>query len=269
MPDNKRTMRKPVLLILFTLIIHSAAISQRVDHRKTEVWEPVPEVVIPAGPVKVMPPSDAIVLFDGTGLDEWAASPLNYRTRNAEELAQMEAEDADAQWLVTGAVLTVVPGTHDIRTRRQFTDFQLHLEWKTPVDQGGDGQNWGNSGVFLQGRYEVQILNSWENPTYVNGQAGSIYKQHPPLVNASRKPGEWQSYDIIFTAPRFNESGGLESAGRVTVFHNGVLIQNNVEIQGNTVYRGHPSYKPHGPAPVVLQEHRDVVSFRNIWIREL
>ena len=262
-------MIKPVLIILFLLIIHSTAISQRMDHRETEVWAPVPEVVIPVGPVITMPPSDAIVLFDGTGLDEWAASPLDYRTRSLEELANMEAEGADAEWHVADGVLTVVPGTRNIRTRRHFTDFQLHLEWKTPVNQTNDGQNWGNSGVFLQGRYELQILNSWENPTYVNGQAGSIYKQHPPLVNASLKPGEWQSYDIIYTAPRFSESGSLESPGRVTVFHNGILIQNNVEILGNTVYRGQPSYSPHGPGPVVLQEHRNEVSFRNIWIREL
>lgn len=263
-------MRKLILLLLFTLMIHSVANSQqRIDPRKTEVWEPVPEVVIPAGPVTVKPPSDAIVLFDGTGLDEWAESPLDYRNRSAEDLAQMEAEDVDAKWLVDNGVLTVNPGTRNIRTRRHFSDFQLHLEWKTPVEPNGDGQNWGNSGVFLQGRYEVQILNSWENPTYVNGQAGSVYKQQPPLVNASRKPGEWQSFDIIYTAPRFSESGSLESAGRVTVFHNGVLIQNNVEIQGNTVYRGQPSYNSHGPAPVVLQDHRDEVSFRNIWIREL
>jgi hypothetical protein len=262
-------MKKSVLIIFLLLVIHSVAISQRADPRETEVWIPVPEVVIPVGPIKMIPPSDAIVLFDGSNLDEWAASPLDYRTRSREELENRERQGADSEWLISDGVLTVVPGTHNIMTRRHFTDFQLHLEWKTPVIQTSDGQNWGNSGVFLQGRYEVQILNSWENPTYVNGQAGSIYKQHPPLVNASLKPGEWQSYDIIYTAPRFSESGSLESPGRVTVFHNGILIQNNIEILGNTVYRGQPSYKPHGPGPVVLQEHRDEVSFRNIWIREL
>jgi hypothetical protein len=166
--------------------------------------------------------------------------------------------------------MTVVKGTGDIRTTRRFGDCQLHVEWRTPPVATGEGQGRGNSGVFLQERYEVQVLDSFDNRTYSNGQAASIYKQHIPLVNASRPPGEWQTYDIIYTAPRFADDGTVRRPAYMTVLHNGVLAQQHVEVKGTTVYIGQPRYEPHGAAePLRLQDHGDPVSYRNIWIREL
>jgi hypothetical protein len=220
----------------------------------TEYYEPVPKVVTPGAVPSnwvVPPPSDAIVLFDGKDLSKW------------------KGRDGDAKWTVSDGVFTVNKGTGDIETKETFEDFQLHLEFKIPVDIQGEGQLRGNSGVFMQGIYELQLMDSYNNATYVNGQAGSIYKQAPPLVNAMRKPGEWNVYDIVYTAPRFKEDGSLFSPARVTVIHNGVLVQNNTEIKGHTAYIGIPFYKPHGKAPITLQDHGDPVSFRNIWLREL
>jgi hypothetical protein len=165
--------------------------------------------------------------------------------------------------------MTVVAGTGAIHTRRFFGDAQLHIEWRTPSEVRGEGQERGNSGVFLQQRYEVQVLDSWNNRTYSNGQAASIYKQYIPLVNASRRPGEWQTYDIFFRAPRFAADSTLERPGYVTVVHNGVLVQDHVELKGITVYRGAPLYLAHGPLPIMLQDHGNPVSYRNIWLREL
>ena len=166
--------------------------------------------------------------------------------------------------------MTVEPGTGSISTRDSFGDVQLHVEWRTPTEVVGAGQGRGNSGVFLMERYEVQVLDSWENRSYSNGQAGSIYKQHIPLVNASKAPGEWQTYDIVFMAPRFRGDGSLERPATMTVLHNGVLVQNHVEIRGPTVFRGPPRYEAHAPkAPIQLQDHRNFVSYRNIWVREL
>ena len=166
--------------------------------------------------------------------------------------------------------MTVAPGTGAIETKKAFGDVQLHLEWNAPVAEGKSGQGYSNSGVFFMGMYEVQILNSYENDTYSNGQASSVYKQHIPLVNASRAPGQWQSYDIIFMAPRFSEKGSLISPARITVLHNGVLVQNNVELLGPTTYIGASHYTPHPEKmPLALQDHGDPVQFRNIWIREL
>lgn len=222
----------------------------------TEYYSPVPEVVTPDHFISTPPPSDAVVLFDGHSLNKW--------------------EDADtggpAQWTISNGAMTVKPGTGSIQTKQAFEDFQLHLEWRTPPpskDVGLKGQNRGNSGVFLQSLYEIQVLDSYQSKTYVNGQAGSIYKQYPPLVNACRPPGKWQSYDVIFKAPRFNDNGSLKSPARVTVFQNGVLIQNNVKLKGRTLYIGHPYYKKHGPLPLKLQDHGNPVSYRNIWIRPL
>ena len=164
--------------------------------------------------------------------------------------------------------MTVEPGSGDIRTRQSFGDVQLHIEWRSP-EMSTEGQLKGNSGVFLQERYEVQVLDSHGGKTYPNGQAASIYKQFIPLVNASRPAGEWQSYDIIFRAPTFSDSGDLISPATMTVLHNGVLVHNHVEIKGTTEYRGAPSYTAHGAAPLALQDHGDKVSFRNIWIRQL
>lgn len=219
--------------------------------QKTEVWEPVPaKVEAPADGV----PSDAIVLFDGSDLNEW------------------EGENGgEPTWVLKGEAMTVARKKGGIRTKRSFCDVQLHLEWRAPEDiEGMDGQNRGNSGVFLQERYEVQVLDSYNNKTYPNGQAASIYKQHIPLVNASRPPGVWQSYDIIYQAPEFAESGELETPAYVTVLHNGVVVQNHVEIQGATEWIGEPSYdEAHGCAPLYLQDHDASVSYRNIWVREL
>lgn len=218
---------------------------------KTEVWEPVPPKV--EAPVDGAP-SDAIVLFDGSDLSEW------------------ESENGgEPTWTVENEAMTVARKTGGIRTKRDFCDVQLHLEWRAPSDvEGMDGQNRGNSGVFLQGRYEVQVLDSYNNETYPNGQAASIYKQHIPLVNASRPPGVWQTYDIIYQAPEFAESGALQTPAYITVLHNGVLVQNRVEIQGTTEWIGEPSYdEAHGCAPIHLQDHDAAVSFRNIWVREL
>ena len=237
--------------VLLSAFAASVQAQTQVDPKLTEVWEPVPRVVNPGRGTAV--PSDAIVLFDGTDLSEWES-----------------IEGGPVKWSIGGAAFTVLKGTGDIRTKRAFGDCQLHLEWRTPAKIEGEGQGRGNSGVFLQGRYEVQVLDSYDNATYANGQAASIYKQYIPLVNASRKPGEWQTYDIYFRAPRFSEDGTLVEAAYVTVVHNGVLVQNHVQIKGNTVYRGAPSYAKHNAKePLVLQEHGNPVSYRNIWIREL
>ncbi len=216
----------------------------------TEVWEPVPVEVTPG--TGSAPPSDAIVLFDGTNLDAWEA-----------------VKGGAAGWHVADNAMTVVAGTGDIRTRQSFTDVQLHLEWATPAEVEGDSQGRGNSGVFFMEQYEVQVLDSYDNATYPNGQAASVYKQHIPLVNASRPPGAWQSYDILFTAPRFGAGGRVVQPAYVTVLHNGVLVQHHVALQGPTEFIGKPQYSPHGAGPIKLQDHSNPVRYRNIWVREL
>jgi hypothetical protein len=166
--------------------------------------------------------------------------------------------------------MTVVPGSGSIVTRRGFGDIQLHIEWRAPAEIESEGQGRGNSGVYFMELYEIQVLDSYENSTYPNGQAGSIYKQHIPLVNASRGPGEWQTYDVIFTAPRFDADGTLVSPAYITAFHNGVLIQNHAELRGPTEWIGEPEYKAHADrAPILLQDHGNPVSYRNIWVREI
>lgn len=219
--------------------------------KKSEVWEPVPPVVT-AEPGQA--PSDAIVLFDGSDLSAWESA----------------SDGGEAGWAVEDdGALTVAPGAGGIRTKQEFCDVQLHVEWRSPAEVKGEGQGRGNSGVFLQERYEVQVLDSYENETHPNGQAASVYKQSIPLVNASRPPSEWQTYDIIYMAPRFSEVGGLIKPATVTVLHNGVLVQNHFKIQGTTEWIGPPKVEPHGCAPLYLQDHGDKVSFRNIWIREI
>lgn len=220
----------------------------------TEFYEPVPPKVIP-GDSKNTPPSDAIILFDGTDLSAW----------------ENEEDGSEATWNTEGDILTVNPGTGGIRTTREFGDVQLHLEWRAPEEIEGEGQGRGNSGILFMGnRYEVQILDSYENETYTNGQAASVYKQSPPMVNATNPPGEWNTYDIIFTAPRFNKDGMLVSPAKLTVFHNGVLVQHNFKLRGPTVYTGIPNYTAHEEKlPLHLQDHGNPVSFRNIWVREL
>lgn len=166
-------------------------------------------------------------------------------------------------------IVTVRPGTGDIETREKFGSFQLYIEWRSPTNTNHEGQDRGNSGIFLQGIYEIQVLDAYDNPTYINGMAGSIYKQAAPLVNPAKKPGEWQAYNISYTAPEFSEDGSVESPARVTVIWNGVVVQNNTEIKGHTPYVGLPEYTEHGDGPIRLQDHDSKVSFRNIWIRKL
>lgn len=221
------------------------------DPKATEVWDPEPAIVTP-GISDNSPPSDAIILFDGNHTAAW-----------------QHEDGSNVKWTVNKNELTVVPGTGQIETKAVFGDCQLHLEWKSPFEVHKKGQDKGNSGVFLQGRYEVQILNSYQNRTYSNGQAASIYKQYPPLKNAMKPTGEWNVYDIIFHAPRFHKNGQKSKSGTLTVLHNGVLVQDNVEILGTTEYIGAPKNIAHGDAPIFLQDHSNKVSFRNIWLRKL
>jgi len=229
----------------------------------TEVWEPEPKIVTP-GATDAAPPSDAIVLFDGRNLDEWVST----------------ADKSPAKWTVADGVLTVnkARGVGNIETRRTFRNYQLHIEWRIPENITGTDQARGNSGVFLASTgpgddgYELQVLDSYKNKTYVNGQAGSIYKQAIPLANPNRKPGEWQTYDVVWTAPTFNGGGSLKTPAYVTVIFNGVLVENHFELKGQTLYIGQPFYKKYDRAPIKLQAHGDrsePISFRNIWVREL
>lgn len=250
---KKFNQRNIALLILTALTSLPLLADEKLEPwqqaEKTEVWEPVPEVVsAPVGQA----PSDAIVLFKGENLQQWQA-----------------AKGGKADWTIDDGVMIVKPGTGDIITKQKFCDVQLHLEWKTPTEvEGMVGQQRNNSGAIIQQRYEVQILDSYNNKTYPNGQATSIYKQAIPLVNAMRPAGQWQYYDIIFKAPRF-DNDKLVSPAYVTVLHNGVLVQNHVEILGTTEWIGEPSYTAHGCEPLLLQDHGNYVSFRNIWIRRL
>jgi len=218
--------------------------------------------VVAVAVINTAPPSDAIVLFDGSGLDQWVNTK----------------DKTPAGWTVANGVLTVSKAAGNIETKRKFRNYQLHLEWRVPDTITGSGQSRGNSGLFLASTgggdagYELQILDSYNNPTYVNGQAGAIYKQAAPLVNAMRKPGAWQSYDVIWTAPVFAADGKVTAPARVTALHNGVLIQNDVVLTGETLYIGKPFYRRYTTAPIKLQAHGDPsppLSFRNIWVREL
>lgn len=219
----------------------------------TEIYEPVPPRVVPGE--SGAPPSDAIVLFNGTDLSAWA-----------------HRDGRDAEWILNeDGSMTVKDKSGDIATKRSFGSIQLHLEWASPSEILGEKQSRANSGVFIQERYEVQILDNNENPTYVNGQVASIYKQHVPLAMASRPSGEWNSYDIIFHAPEFTQDSLLAKPATMTVLHNGVLVQDHKTLEGTIKYIGWPKYEVHGKAPLILQDHGDNsrVSFRNIWVREL
>ena len=257
-----------VLLAMTPSLYGQRSSSQNGDQRApaakpedTEVWEPVPPIVTP-GVNNASPPSDAIVLFDGKNLEAWVS-----------------AEDhSPAKWIVGNGVVTVNKSAGNIETKQSFRNYQLHLEWKVPEDITGSGQSRGNSGLFLASTgpgdagYEMQILDSYNNKTYVNGQAASIYKQGIPLVNANRKPGQWQTYDVVWTAPVFNSDGTLKTPAFVTALFNGVLVQNHFELKGETRYIGQPFYKKYDAAPIKLQAHGDPsqpISFRNIWVREL
>ncbi|MEJ8843140.1 DUF1080 domain-containing protein [Lacibacter sp. H375] len=221
----------------------------------TEIWEPEVKVITP-GKKAGEASSDAIVLFDGKNLDQW--------------VSQRDKTKAPAWKIINNDYFEVVPGTGGIETKLPFGDCQLHIEWSAPDEVEAGGQNRGNSGVFFQNRYELQILDSYNNRTYRNGQAGSIYKDHAPLVNVMRSPAEWNTYDIIYTAPRFKANGDLDAPARITVLHNGVLVQNNVTITGLTNYIGLHNYpSAHGEDVIALQDHSCKTQYRNIWIRRL
>ncbi|MCW3106973.1 MAG: hypothetical protein JWQ09_1479 [Segetibacter sp.] len=255
-------MKKLSYSILVLALSMNIASAQKAKPEDTEFYTPVPPVVTPTSINSLMPPPDAVVLFDGKNLDNWVTT--NDTTKPAD-------------WTVEKGILTVNKKGGNIQTKQSFQDYQLHLEWRIPKNITGSGQARGNSGLFLASigkgddGYELQILDNYNNTTYVNGQAGSIYKQFAPLVNANLPPGQWQSYDIAWKAPRFNEDGSLLSPARVTVYFNGILVQNNVELKGPTQYIGQPSYRKHNAAnPIKLQAHGDKsepISFRNIWIR--
>jgi hypothetical protein len=217
---------------------------------------PQPKAVDPGPPpaTPVPAPSDAVVLFDGSGLSAW-------RTKK---------DGSPARWKVENGYMEVAAGTGDIETRQGFGDCQLHVEWATPAKVEGEGQHRGNSGVFLMGRYELQVLDSFGNKTYPDGQAGALFGQYPPLVNASRGPGQWQTYDVVFRAPRFDAAGTLLRPARITVLHNGVLVQDDRELSGPTAFKARPPYAAHAERlPISLQDHDYPVRYRNIWVREL
>jgi hypothetical protein len=243
-------IRRVFTILSAAVFVSSVAIAQDAGPFPSPKTEPA---IVTAGKNNSDPPSDAIVLFNGQDLSHWQSG-----------------DSSAAKWKVIGGYVEVAPGTGDIQTRDKFGDVQLHIEWATPAVPKGEGQERGNSGIFLMGQYEIQVLDSYENKTYYHGQAGSVYKQYAPLVNASRKPGEWQTYDIIFHAPKFDEQGKVIDRARVTVVHNGVLIQNNAEIYGIT-YNDRPAiYIAHPPQlPLRLQDHGNPVRYRNIWIRRL
>lgn len=242
---NRSIFRTLLCLAALTL---AAAASFAAPDGETPPPKGQPRVMDP-GP----PPSDAIVLFDGKDLSHW----------------KNDDGGGPAKWEVKDGFATV-NGTGGISTKQGFGDCQLHIEWATPAEVKGDGQDRGNSGVYLSSRYEIQVLDSYNNKTYYNGQAGAIYNQYPPLVNASRKPGEWQAYDVIYHAPRFDGDGKLLKPGTATILQNGVLIQDHVEILGPTASPDKPKYEPHPlKQPLALQDHGCPVRYRNIWIRDL
>lgn len=268
---------KKTLLAILALATFSTTYAQTdlTKPEDTEFYEPVPPIVTPAAKLGDAP-SDAIMLFDGKNFDNFVedvdGSAVKWVMDKSRVIGRdYTAEGKPVRWtLNSDGSMTVKKGTGDIKTKKLFGDCQLHVEWRSPIEPDTlTGQRKGNSGIFLQERYEVQVLNSYKNKTYTNGQAGSIYKQTPPMANACRVMGEWNSYDIIFTAPRFRRNGSLEKAGMVTVIHNGIVVQNATVIQGSTEYIGAPKNVAHGKGAIKLQNHGNEVSYRNIWIREL
>jgi hypothetical protein len=243
-------MRSALRVISLAALVSSVATAQEPGAFPPPKAEPP---IVTPGKTNADPPSDAIVLFGGRDLSRWHGP-----------------DGAQAKWTIRDGYMEVAPGAGDITTNDKFGDVQLHIEWATPAAPKGEGQERGNSGVFLMERYEIQVLDSYENKTYYHGQAASVYKQHAPLVNVSRKPGEWQAYDIVFHAPKFDEQGKVIDRARFTVLHNGVLVQNNVEVYGIT-YNDRPAlYLPHNAQESLrLQDHGNPVRYRNIWIRRL
>jgi hypothetical protein len=242
-------------LVLGAALAPRAALSQpTIPWPPHAMNRPRPPAVTPAPSAPlVAPPSDAIVLFDGRTLSAWRSDST-----------------APAKWKVQSGYAEIVPGSGEITTRRAFGSGQYHIEWASPTPATGKGQDRGNSGVFLMGRYEIQVLDSYRSETYPDGQAGAVYAQHPPLVNASRPPGRWQSYDIIFHRPLFDQAGRLVRPARVTMFHNGVLVHDDVELTGPVAHGSRPPYEAHADRlPLSLQDHGTRVRFRNIWVREI
>ncbi|GAA3634813.1 3-keto-disaccharide hydrolase [Flavivirga jejuensis] len=245
---------KYVILVILFGVFFSCFGQQKMKPKETEIWEPKPKIVTPGKNNSA--PSDAVVLFDGTNLDQWVYAK----------------DGAPANWhLNADGSMTVKDKAGDIKTKQEFGNVQLHIEWKSPIEVQGKNQSRANSGVLLQSRYEIQVLDNNNNDTYVNGQVASVYKQSIPLVNASASTGDWNTYDIIFHQPEFDENGQVVKKATITVIHNGVLVQDHFTIQGTTAFIGHPKYEKHGKASLKLQDHRDNsrVSYRNIWIREL
>jgi hypothetical protein len=250
--------RKSVALaVVMFLTVLGLAVSQsipKIDWPVHDPLRPLPPVVDPgpAGPPAPVP-ADAVVLFDGKSLAGWET-----------------AKGTPAVWKVENGYMEITPRGGSIQTKRGFGDCQLHVEWASPAEVKGDDQGRGNSGVFLMNIYEVQVLDCYNNKTYSDGSTAAIYGQHPPLVNACRKPGEWQTYDIVFHRPRFDKDGALLVPARMTVFHNGILVHDNDVLTGPTAHKARPPYKMHADKlPIGLQDHGNPVRFRNIWVREL
>ena len=248
-------MRTKILITMISIVIPSIGFSQdEAPYRAHDLSRPHPPIVTPAGIEKpVPPPSDAIILFDGSSLEKWSAT-----------------NGKNSKWVLENGVMHPTRGSGPIQTRDKFGDVQLHIEWATPTPPKGKSQGRGNSGVYFMTKYEVQVLDSYENLTYADGQAASMYGQNPPMVNASLPPGVWQSYDIVFRRPHFNDDGSLKKPAVMTVFHNGVLVQDHFELWGPTNWLKFSEYQPHeNELPIRLQDHGNPVLFRNIWLRKL
>ncbi|MBK8516312.1 MAG: DUF1080 domain-containing protein [Saprospiraceae bacterium] len=237
-------------IMIFTFCGISLYGQEPTDAKDTEDWSRKPVVVTPVD-TKWPRPADAIILLDENNCS-WT-----------------KQDGSPIEWTINNGIMTVKPGSGGIYSGQKFEDCHLHIEWRSPIIIKGEGQGRGNSGIFLQSLYEVQVLDSYNNETYFNGQAGSIYKQHPPLANACTKSGEWNVFDIIYRAPKFDYTGEKIESGRITVIHNGIVIQNNVQIFGTTPNSGFPKNPVHHGAPLMLQDHSDLVSYRNIWVRRL
>lgn len=242
------------LVMLALCSVSLAAQSKLSEWPQHSEERPHPRVVEPGASFSIAPPADAIVLFNGSSLDKWTSG-----------------SGAPAKWRLVDGAFEVVPGTGTMSTRDGFGDVQFHIEWASPKPAVGTGQDRGNSGVFMaDGRYETQVLDSRDNVTYADGQAGALYGQFPPLVNATRAPGEWQTYDIVYHRPRFKADGSLQSAARFTVFLNGILVQDNMELVGPTANKSRPPYTAHADRlPITLQDHGHRVRYRNVWLRDL
>jgi hypothetical protein len=258
-----RPLLHPLQFAIVVAMVVPLFAQEKPKPEDTEIWQPEPKIVTP-GATDSAPPSDAIVLFDGKNLDAWVSAQ----------------DHSPAKWIVHDGIVTVSKeaGVGNIETKRSFKNYQLHVEWRIPENITGSSQARGNSGVFLASTgpgdagYELQVLDSYNNKTYVNGMAGSLYKQSIPLANPMRKPGEWNVYDVAWTAPTFNDDGTVKTPAYATVFLNGVLVDNHFELKGQTLYVGQPFYKKYDAAPIKLQAHGDKsepLSFRNIWVREL